>query len=113
MLVVDVVIGIAVARQHALDTQFGVLPPLPADAPQRIVEHQFDTGARRGFAQGGAVENHVFHFFAAQVFRRRFTQHPAHRIDDIGFAATVGADHPDQLAWYGDGGGVNKTFETG
>jgi len=43
--VVDVIRGIALARQHALDRQLGVLAPLPADAPLAVVEVELDRGA--------------------------------------------------------------------
>jgi hypothetical protein len=40
--VVDVVRRIAVARQHPLDRQLGVLAPLAADAALAVVEEQLD-----------------------------------------------------------------------
>jgi len=63
-----------------------------------IVEHQFDAGTRHRIAPAGTIEQHILHGLAAQVLGRGFPQHPAHRIDHIGFAATVRADHADQLA---------------
>ena len=38
--VVDVILGLAVARQQALDRQLAVLRPLTADPPQRIVKNE-------------------------------------------------------------------------
>jgi hypothetical protein len=47
------------------------------------------------------------------VFRRGLAEHPAHRIDDVRFAAAVGPDDADELAGSGDAGGVDERFETG
>jgi len=40
-------------------------------------------------------------------------KHPAHRVNHIGFAAAIGANHRHQLAGYRNGGRVNKRFEPG
>ncbi len=71
------------------------------------------TVLRGGAAGGGAVENHILHALAAQLFGRSFAQHPAHGIDHVGFAAAVGTDHGHQLAGHVNGGGVGERFETG
>ena len=111
--VVDVVLGLAVARQHALDRELGVLRPLPGGTAERIVEDQFDGGTRHRLALAGAVEDHVLHRFAAQFGGFRFAEHPAHGVHHVGFSAAVGADDADQLPRQGDGGGVDEGFETG
>ena len=41
----------------------------------------------------GAAENDVFHLSAAQCLRALFAQHPAHRIGQVGFAASVRSDN--------------------
>ena len=41
----------------------------------------------------GAAENDVFHLSAAQCLRALFAQHPAHRIGQVGFAASVRPDN--------------------
>ena len=64
VLAVDVVVGIAVAREYPFDGNFRVLTPLPTDAAQRIIEYQLDRGAAAGLTGAGAVENYVLHFFA-------------------------------------------------
>ena len=74
---------------------------------------QLDAGAAHFLARAGALEDHILYRFAAQLRRLGFTEHPAHRVDDVGFAATVGADHPSQLAGKGNRSGVNEGFETG
>ena len=113
VLVVDVVAGIAVALQHALDGDLGVGRPLPADLAQRVVEHQLDAGARHRLAVAGAVENHVLHGFAAQGRGARLAQHPAQRVDHVGFAAAVGTDDAHELPRQRDMGGINEGLETG
>ena len=97
-LVVDVVAGVAVAREHALDGDLGELVPLPAGARVGVVEHQLDAGAAGRLALARAVEDHVLHRFAAQLAGLAFAQHPAHGVHDVGLAAAVGPDHADQLA---------------
>ena len=89
--VVDVVARGAVAREHALDGDFGVLAPLAGGAAVGVVEHQFDAGAAAGLARRRAVEDHVLHRLAAQLGGARFAEHPAHGIDDVGLAAAVRA----------------------
>ncbi len=66
-LVVDVVGRSAVAGQHALDRDFGVLAPLAGSAALGIIEHQFDTRPASLLARGGAVEDDVLHGFATQL----------------------------------------------
>ena len=101
--VVDVVRRIPVARQHALDRDLGVLPPLAADAAQAVVEVELDRRAADGLALARAVEDHVLHRFAAQRRGLRLAEHPAHGVDHVGLAAAVGTDDADELAGRGDG----------
>ena len=109
--VVDVITGIAGARQHALDRDFGILRPLPGSFAVTVVEQQFDGSARGRFATRRAVEDHVLHAGAAQFARLRLAQHPAYRVDDIRFAATVGTDDAGELraGWQRDR--IDKRFE--
>jgi len=44
-----------------------------------------------GAAVDGAVEDDVGHVLAAQMAGGALPQHPAHGVDDVGFAAAVGA----------------------
>ncbi len=111
-LVIDVVSRGAVARQGALDGDFGELAPLAGSLAVGIVEHQFHRGAAGRLAMRGTVEDHVLHRFAAQFGRLGLAQHPARGIDDVGFAAAVGADHADQLTRHLEVGGIDEGFET-
>ena len=110
-LVVDVVARRAVTRQHALDGDFGKGVPLPARARIRVVEHQLDAGPAGGLSLTRAVEDHVLHRLAAQLAGLGLTEHPAHRIHDVGLAAAVGPDHADQLARKLERGGVGEGLE--
>ena len=101
------------ARELAFDGDFGVLPPRALQNVVAVVKHQLHRRARRRAAGGGTVGNHVLHGFAAQLLGRRFAQHPAHGIDDVGFTAAVGPDNGNELAGNVDGGGVDKGFESG
>ncbi|OIR00944.1 hypothetical protein GALL_170850 [mine drainage metagenome] len=111
--VVDVVAGIALAVEDALDRDFGVLRPLAAGPALGVVEDQFDAGPAHRLAAARAVEDHVLHRFAAQRGGLGFAQHPAHRVDDVGLAAAVGADHADQLAGEQHRGGIDEGLESG
>src|SRR5205823_8562770 len=90
--IVDVIAGIAVAREKPLDRQLGVLSPLYADPAFAVVEEELDGCTSHRLAMVGAVENHILHRFAAQRRRFRFAEHPADRVDDVGFAAAVWTD---------------------
>jgi hypothetical protein len=109
--VVDVVAGIALAVEHALDRDLGVLAPLPGGAALGVVEKQLDAGAADFLAVAGALEDHVLDRLAAQLGGLGLAQHPAHGIDDVGLAAAVGADHARQLAGKKHGGGLDKGLE--
>ncbi|OQA31436.1 MAG: hypothetical protein BWY57_02349 [Betaproteobacteria bacterium ADurb.Bin341] len=63
--IIDEIIGLAVAGQHALDRQLGVLRPLAQRPAQRIVENEFNRGARHRRPAGRTVENHILHRLAA------------------------------------------------
>ena len=111
--VVDVVGRIAVARQHALDRQLGVLAPLAADAPWLLSKIELDRRAADRLAVAGAVEDHVLHRLAAQRRCLRFAEHPAHGVDDVGLAAAVRADDADELARRGDRRRIDERLEAG
>jgi len=62
-------------------------------------------------AGAGIVEDDIYHRAATQVFGGDFAHHPAHGVDDVGFAAAVGADYADAVAGEGDAGRINEGFE--
>ncbi|EXI91438.1 MAG: hypothetical protein AW12_01265 [Candidatus Accumulibacter sp. BA-94] len=111
--VVDVVLGLAAARQQALDREFGILRPLAGETAERIVEDQFDGSARHRLARAGAVEDHVLHRLAAQLGSLRLAEHPAHRIHHVRLAATVRPDDADQLPGQCQRGRIDKGLEAG
>ena len=110
-LVVDEITAATIAGEHALDGDLGKLIPLPTGAVVVVVEHQLNTGAAGRFAVGGAIKNHILHGFAAQLAGFGLTQHPAHSIHDVGFAAAIGAHHPHQLPRKHEIGWFRKGFE--
>nr|GFC57024.1 hypothetical protein [Tanacetum cinerariifolium] len=57
-----------------------------------------DAGLTDRFTAGGAVENDIGHRLTTQVLGRAFAHDPAHRVDDVGFAASIGADHGRHVA---------------
>src|SRR6202521_100303 len=110
--VIDVVARRAVAREHALDGDFGVGAPLAGGTAVGVIEDQFDAGAAAGLARRGAVEDHVLHRFAAQFRGTRFAEHPAHGVDDVRFAAAIRAPHADKLALDLEMGGFDEGLYT-
>jgi hypothetical protein len=113
MLVVDVVTGFAVALKHPLDRDLAVLGPCPGGLAQAVIENQLDAGAGNRLALPRPVEDDVLHAFAAQLLGGGFAKHPAHRIDDVGLAAAIGAHYADKLARNRDVRGVDEGFESG
>ena len=77
-----------------------------------VVEDQFDGGLAHRLAGAGAVEDDVRHGFATKVLGGTFPHDPADRIDDIGFATTVRADHSRHVGRERDRGGVDEGLET-
>jgi hypothetical protein len=110
---VDVVVRLAVALQDALHRDFSVLRPLAGGAPERVVEAELDRGARERRAVERTVEDDVLHRVAAKRGRARLAEDPAHRVDDVRFAAAVRADDADPLAGHVNGGGIDERLETG
>src|SRR5207244_3444036 len=76
------------------------------------VEMQLDAGAADFLARAGTLEDDVLNRFAAQFGRFRFPQYPAHRIDDVGFAAPVRSHHARKLAREKYGCRIDEGFET-
>lgn len=110
---VEVVGVLAVAGDLATNGDFRVGRVFAHQGAVGVVEHQLDAGLADRFAAGGAVEDDVGHRFAAQVLCRTFAHHPTHRVDDIGFAATVRAHHRCHVAGKVDRGGVDERLEPG
>ena len=59
----------------------------------------------------GAGENHILHPFPPEGLGGLLSQHPAHRVADIAFAASVGADYAGQSPAKGDAGFIRERLE--
>ena len=110
---VEVVVALAVAADQAPDRDFVEGGELAADGVVAVVEDQFDRGLRDGLARRRAGEDHVGQRIAAQAAGRAFAHHPAHRVDDVGLAAAVGADHAGHVGRQVQRGGVDEGLEAG
>ena len=86
---VDEVLALAVAVHAPRQLDFIAIE---LELPFRVVEGHRHLGHAEAFAGTGAVENHVGHLAAAQALRRLFAENPLDGIDDVRFAAAVGAD---------------------
>ena len=65
-----------------------------------------------GFAGIGTFKNDVLHLAAAQSFRALFAQHPADRVGDVRFAATVRTDDGSDTRLETERGRISEGFET-
>ena len=110
---VDEVIRGTIATHRSAQRHLVVAGVSAADLAVGIVEHQFNRRRAQRFARGRAVENDVGHRFAAQVLCRNLAHHPADRVDDVGFAATVGAHDAGQAARKAHRGRVYEGLEAG
>ena len=102
---------LAVAGHPAADGDFREGRVLAGQGVVGVIEDQLDAGLGHRFAGIGAVEDDVGHRLAAQVLRRTLAHHPAHRIDDVGLAAAVGADDRRHVAREIHRGGVDEGLE--
>ncbi len=104
---------LTVARDLALDRDLIEGGIGAARTAVGIVEHQLDARRPDRLAPGAAVEDDVGHRLAAQHLRGALAHNPAHRVDDVGLAATVGTDHADQIAGKEHRRGIHEGFEAG
>src|SRR5690606_39271123 len=98
LVAVEVVAGLAVSGDLAADGDLGVAGVLAAEGAVAVVEDELDGSLAHRLAAAGAVEDDVGHRFAPQVLGGAFAHHPAHGVDDVGFAAPVGAHNRAQIA---------------
>ncbi len=110
---VEEIIRGAVAGDHALQRHLGEGRVLAAERPVGVVEYQLHRRRADRLARTGAVEHDVGHRIATQVLCRDLAEYPAHRVDDVGLAAAVGADHADEVAGEVHAGRVHEGLETG
>ena len=110
---VEKVFGLGFAGHQAADGNFRIAGVLAADAAIAVVKDQFDGGLAHRLPVDRAIENDVGHGFAAQILGRALAHHPAHRVNDVGFAATVGAHHRRHVAGEVHRCRVDKGFEAG
>ena len=64
-----------------------------------IDQREGNFGHAQGFTLPGSGEDDVFHLGSAERLGRLFAQNPAHRVEDVRFAAAIGTHHHgDSLA---------------
>ncbi|MNQ62537.1 hypothetical protein D3C85_768860 [compost metagenome] len=113
LLAVDLVVVGAVTQHLAAHRDLGITAKFTGHPVVGIVEHQLHRGAAMGAAVDGAVEDDVRHVLAAQVAGRALPQHPAHGVDDVGFATAVGAHHGGHVGRQFDAGRLDERLEAG
>src|SRR5262249_22677009 len=88
-LLIDEVLALAVPVNAASYLNF---VGLGIEGTPAIVERHGNLGKAEAAARGGAIEDDVGHFAAAQTLGALFPEDPANCIDDVAFAAAVGPD---------------------
>lgn len=78
-----------------------------------VVEDELDTGLPYRLAAARAIKDDVGHRLATEVFGRALTHHPAHSIDNIGFATAIRPDYGAEIRGEVDCGGIDEGFEAG
>ena len=96
------------AEQRARDGHLGELDGKDA---RRVVDGQRHLGPPESGALGAAREDDVLHLRRPHRPRSLGTEHPRHRIDDVGFAAAVGADHDGDTRLELERGGLRERLE--
>src|SRR6185437_9518251 len=94
---VEEIVRLRIAPDHALDRNLVVTRVLAADRAVGIVEDQLDHGLPDRLASGRTGKDHVGQRLATQAAGRALAHHPADRVDDVGLAATVGADDAGEV----------------
>ena len=110
---IEVIVGLAVPADRALDGNFAIAGVFPADRPFRIVEHQLHGSLADRLARGRTGKDHIGQAVAAQAAGRAFAHHPAHRVDDVRFPAAIRPDHAGHVGRQVEHGGIDEGFETG
>ena len=97
---VDILQAHGVLVDEVLALSRAVIPPgnghrivVEGKAPVGVVDGEGDLGKTQGLPLGGAVEDDVLHFRAAQRAHALLPQHPAHGVADIAFPAAVWPHH--------------------
>ena len=99
-------------QQQANDFQMiGIVEGGGRGAP-RIIHMQRDLRDIARRTVGGAAEDDVVHAFAAHLARRNLAHAPAQGIDQIRFAAAVGADDAGHARFDQQFGFIDEGFET-
>ncbi len=102
--------GATATLEPAADEQRLPACGVPCDRPLEKQRNLGDVARRPG---RGAAEQHVLHLPAAQAPGRAFARDPAQRIEDVRFAAAVGADDAREPVADGQRDRVGEGFEPG
>ena len=111
---VDVVAGLVLrfAGDFAADPDFAEIRVFASDPPEAVVDDNFDRSLIQTLPGIRAVEDDVVESLAPDV-AGAFAENPADGIDDVGLAASVGADHTGQRQIEDDSGRLYKRLEPG
>ncbi|SST09220.1 Uncharacterised protein [Acinetobacter baumannii] len=100
-----------VPRDPPANGYLGVLGVFAHQGGLGVVEDQLDARLAHRLAGIRAVEDDVGHRLAAQVLRRAFAHHPAHRVDDVRLAAAVRPYHRRHVAGEVHRGRIDEGLE--
>ena len=110
-LAIDAVAGAEVALDPAAHLQFVAAIEGGRGLAAAIVDQQGDIGEGARWPNRSAGEDHIFHSGAAQRPGAGLPHHPAQRLQQVGFAAAVGADDASQPGLDQQLGRIDKGFE--
>ncbi len=105
---VEQVIALSRARKPSRDDHLAIGN---WQLPIRVVENQRHLGDVDGPPRGRALEDYLLHLGAAEKARALLPEHPAHRIRDVGFAASVRSDDRRHPGFESHVGPVGERFE--
>jgi len=104
---------LAIAIDLTTHRDFGKTGILPTQTAVAVVKEKLDARLAHRFAVARAAEDHICHRATTQVFGRALAHHPAHGIDNVGFAATIGPDDDGDPAGKRHRRRINKRLEPG
>ena len=89
----------------------GVTGVFTTDPAFAIIKHQLNHRLPHWLTINRAVEDHIGHRLAAQIFSGTLAHNPADSINNIGFTAAIGAHDSTHIAWEIHCSGVDEGLE--
>jgi hypothetical protein len=108
---VDQVGAVAIAIEPTGDRDLRIVAVLDRHRSVVVLEGERHFGEAVGTTHLRAVEDDVVHVLAAQMLGGLLAHGPAHRVDDVGLPAAIGADDAGHVVVEANHGSVHKGLE--